>query len=292
MFQKYLKNTSGNVAVIFAVSLLTLLVGVGAAMDLSSISAKKSNYQGLADAAVLAAARSGETTQAALELIAIDAVNGNNNTGDSLTTILTLTAEGRSQVKISGTYETILMGMFGSGTKSVNVISEAPLPSSEPVNIALVLDTTHSMSAGGKIDALKTAATDLITTLEAHNSAALKVAVIPFAQYVNIGLSRRNVAWVENTSDTSTRIADSCYFPVTGQTNCRMENYPAIPARPATPSRTCYNDGVPYRCGGSAARPAVPGGRRQVCDKIYSRTQTCTPRYATQTWAWMCWVAA
>lgn len=284
MFKKYFDNTSGNIAVIFAVSLMALLIGVGAAMDISSMTAKKTSYQNIADAAVLAAARSGETTQAALELIAIDVVAGNNNTGDSLITTLTLSAEGRSQVTINGSYETILMGMFGESTKALEVVAEAPLPSSEPVNIVLVLDTTGSMLENDKIGSLKTAATDLVASLEAQNNTSLKMAVVPFSQYINVGLSRRNEVWLENTSDSSTALPDSCYFPVVGQTNCRMEPYAATPSRPPTPAGTCYNDGVPYACGGSSGSPGSPAGSRQVCDNIYATTQVCSPRSSTSTW--------
>lgn len=284
MFKKYIDNTSGNIAVVFAVSLMALLIGVGAAMDINSMSSKRSTYQNLADAAVLAAARSGETTQSALELIAIDVVNGNNNTGDSLAISLSLTAEGRAQVSINGTYDTVLMGMFGSPTKTLAVVSEAPLASSEPVNIVLVLDTTGSMLENDKIGSLKTAATELVTSLEVLNNDSLKMAVIPFSQYINVGLSRRNEVWLENTSDSSTALPDSCYFPVVGQTNCRMESYPASPPTPATPPGTCYNDGAPYSCGGSSGSPGYPAGSSQVCDNVYGSTQVCTPNSSTSTW--------
>ncbi|MBL4871691.1 MAG: pilus assembly protein [Robiginitomaculum sp.] len=284
MFNYYLKDKSGNIAVMFALGLMTLMIGAGAAMDLTSMTSKKTTYQGLADAAVLAAARSGETEQNALELIAIDVVGGNNLGGDVLTTTLVLTAEGHAQVTINGTYDTILMGMFGVGAKNVAVVSESPLPSSEPVNIVLVLDTTGSMTFNNKIGSLKTAASDLITFLEAYNNDALKVGVVPFAKYVNIGLSRRNKIWVENTTDYAIPLPDYCYFPVIGQTNCRMEPYAATPPSGPTPAGTCYNDGVSYSCGGSSGSSGSPAGSRQVCDNVYASTQVCTPQVETHTW--------
>ena len=284
MFKNYSKEISGNIAIMFALSLMALMIGVGAAVDITSMTSKKSNYQSLADAAVLAAARSGETNRAALELIAQDVLNDNNLTGDVLTLTLALTAEGHAQVSINGTYDPILMGMVGSGAKNILVVSVAPLPSSEPVNIVLVLDTTGSMLTNDKIGSLKTAATDLVTSLEVYNNDALKMAVVPFSQYVNIGLSRRNEIWVENTTDYTIPLPDYCYFSVIGQTNCRMEPYSATPPSGPTPAGTCYNDGVPYSCGGSSGSSGSPAGSSQVCDNVYSTTQTCTPQEEVHVW--------
>ncbi len=70
MLQRFYKNTDGNIAVIFAVSLMALLLVSGAAIDMANISKKKSHFQGMADAAVLAAARSGEDDKDELLVIA------------------------------------------------------------------------------------------------------------------------------------------------------------------------------------------------------------------------------
>ena len=283
MFKRYLKDTTGNVAMMFVVSVMAVLAGVGAAVDYTAISSKKNSYQNLADAAVLAAARSGETNKAKLKLIASAYIADVNATGDTLKTKLTFSKKGHIRVTVQGNYKPFIMGMFGNKNNEVAAAAEAPLPSSAPVNIVFVLDTTGSMS-GAKMASLKSAANDLLDELEKFDGDSVKVSVVPFAQYVNVGLSRRNEIWRDVQDDTVTPLPDSCYYPVIGSTNCRMVNTPYIPARPAVPPGTCYNDGVPYSCGGSAARPAVPAGRREVCDNVYSPTQVCTPRENRDTW--------
>ncbi len=195
-FKTYKNNTDGNFAIIFAVSLLMIIAVVGAALDFTMIQSSKVKIQNTADAAVLAAAKSGETAQPALLSVAQNVVNANNQTGGSLVTDLSLTNNGRIRVNVSGQYNTHLMGIFGQGTVDIEVVSEAPLGSSDPVNIALVLDVTGSMH-GAKLVGLKSAANNLITMLESQENANVKVSVVPFAQYVNVGSINVNQPWMQ-----------------------------------------------------------------------------------------------
>ena len=283
MLKIYFKNTSGNMASIFAVCLLMLMVAVGAAVDYNGITSKKNSYQNLADGAVLAAARSGETDRKALKEIAAKYVAEANTTNDNLKTRLKFNKGGHMQVTVKGKYDPVLMGMFGKKNEVVEALAEAPLPASEPVNIVLVLDTTYSMS-GAKLSSLKSAANEMLGQLEKLKSDSIKVSVIPFSDYVNIGLSRRNEPWLDVSGDSVTPLPDSCYYPVIGTTNCRMEPTPYIPAQPAVPAGTCYNDGIAYACGGSSARSAVPAGSTKVCDNVYSTTQVCTTQTSSSSW--------
>ena len=234
-FTNYKKDDGGNMAATFAVAMLMVLIAVGAALDFSMAQSSRMKMQDTADTAVLAAAKSGETAQSALLSVAQEVVNANNQTGQSLITTLSLTAAGRVRVNVASQYNTYLMGMFGRPTVDIDVVSEAPLGSSEPVNIALVLDTTGSMS-GIKLSSLKTAANNLITLLDGYNNDSLKVSVVPFGQYVNVGMSRRNATWIDVPADSTTRGAQVCRMrsDVISRTNCRME------------TRSGNNDGVPY----------------------------------------------
>ncbi|MBL4853724.1 MAG: VWA domain-containing protein [Robiginitomaculum sp.] len=245
-FKAYKNNTDGNFAITFAVSLLMLIAVVGAALDFSMAQSSRVKIQNAADSAVLAAAKSGETGQSALLGVAAEVVNTNNLTSGTLTTTLNLTANGRVRIDVSGQYDTYLMGIFGYPTVDIAVVSEAPLGASEPVNIALVLDTTGSMS-GAKLGSLKTAANNLVDLLESYDNDSLKVSVVPFSQYVNVGVSRRNAPWIDVPADSSTTGLEVCRMrrDVVSRSNCRNE------------TRTRYNDGVPYTY------------TRRVCDIEY-----------------------
>ncbi|HFE39050.1 MAG TPA: VWA domain-containing protein [Gammaproteobacteria bacterium] len=236
MIKAFLKNNKGSVAPIFAVVILTLLAGVGAAVDFTNINAKKTSYQSMADAAVLAAAKSGETDQAKLLAVAKEFVVANNALGETLNTQLNLTPSGRVRVNITGNYKMVFMGMFGKKTTPVAVVSEAPLANSEPVNIAMVLDITGSMK-GSKIKSLRKSATGLITYLEGIDSDAVKVSVVPFARYVKLDKSYRSKAWLDVPPDTTSAPYKSCYWT--------RDN---IPGTCRVVHSTCNNDGVSYPC--------------------------------------------
>ena len=209
LYRRYKKDTGGALAIIYAVLAMVLLLGVGAAFDTSMAQKTKSRIQDAADAAVLAAARSGEITQPRLQAVAQAAVDANNLSGAPLNTVVTLTANGRVRVNVTGQYDTQLMSMFGKPAINLAALSEAPLISAEPVNIALVLDTTGSMS-GAKLTSLKGAATNLVTTLESYNNSSLKMSVVPFSQYVNVGMANRSAPWIDVPADTSTTGAEVC----------------------------------------------------------------------------------
>ncbi|HFE39051.1 MAG TPA: VWA domain-containing protein [Gammaproteobacteria bacterium] len=284
MLIRYTKDIRGNMAAIFAVCIMMIMAAVGAAVDFTSIANKRAKYQSIADAAVLAAARSGEKKQKDLKKIALATVNANNGTGDKLHVKLKLNGKtGKIQVFVTGKHKTSIMGLFGKPYADVEALAEAPLSISDPANIVLVLDTTWSMN-GTKMTALKAAANDLVDILSEYENENLQMGVVPFAQYVNVGLSRRNEVWLYDTKDYKVKKPDYCYYEVIGKTNCRMESYPATPAQPGTPAGTCYNDGVPYSCGGSGPTPYQPGGESEVCDNVYSPTQTCVPQFTEYTW--------
>ena len=261
LLETFKTNTDGNMAVTFAVAMLMVFACLGAALDFSIAQSSRIKMQDTADAAVLAAARSGETTQTALLNLAQTVVNSHNPSSEPVTTTLNLTTNGRVRVNVAGQHTTYFMGMFGKPKIDIDVVSEAPLGSSEPVNIALVLDTTGSMT-GTKLSSLKTAATNLITLLDGYNNDSLKVSVVPFGQYVNVGMSRRNAVWIDVPDDSATTGGEVCQMQrdVTSRTNCRLKK------------QTCYNDGSPYDCSYT------------VCDNTYGpEYRSCyTPTSASQ----------
>ena len=272
MFKRYLKDTGGNVAMMFTASLMAMVVGIGAAVDFSAMSKERSAYQNIADAAALAAARSGETDTTNILAIAEKSVEAHDTLGLGLTTTVHLTNDDRVQVTVSGVYTKSFMGMFGNPTSDLTAMAEATLPSGQPVNIALVLDTTSSMGYDGKLTTLKSASTSLIDNLASFNSEHIQISVVPFSQYVNIGLAQRNEIWMDVDADWTETFAETCNSvePVLGTdpNNCGWEPYPARDPSAAEPQHMCNNDGIEYLCGGRAADPGYPAGQNWVCANI------------------------
>jgi Mg-chelatase subunit ChlD len=105
------------------------------------------------------------------------------------------------------------------------------------LEVALALDNTGSMS-GSKLQALKDSAHVMVDELFSDAASnGVKVALIPFSRYVNVGLSRRDEPWISVPSDVA-KTENICWTEQVNKTNCRTE----------TCSRN--NDGKPvtYAC--------------------------------------------
>jgi hypothetical protein len=105
-----------------------------------------------------------------------------------------------SDTSIRGSAEvnvpTTFMSLAGIISFDVRVTSEIKL-ARESVEVAQVLDVTNSM-AGSKIDALKSSANGLIDKAFAGEGSrdTINVALVPFADYVNVGMENRNEPWI------------------------------------------------------------------------------------------------
>lgn len=199
----YKDDTKGSFATVFAVSLFVLVAGVAAAVDLGAAASAKQRLQDTTDQISLYSARSLETDPAILAQQAQDYVNFNYpNTKDSIT-IDSITRDGDAvKVEASTKIDTRFAGIFGVGKLDVNVLSVSNY-AERGIDIALVLDTTGSMgqpSSGGgtKIETLRTAATNLISTLDT-GTGKVRVSVVPFAQYVNVGTDYAGAEWLDTS---------------------------------------------------------------------------------------------
>jgi len=201
MLKKYLKDTSGNFAIMFSVFGTALLICVAGSIDLMGVQKQKSQLQALTDAAVLAAAATKSENRAELMKIAQATIDANNFSGQDIRVNLGVTDD-IITVSAGSSYETQLMAVLGMDQIPVDAQSSAPIPKDIPLNIALVLDRTGSM-AGTNMDSLKSASQKLIDVFDSYDG-EVKAAVVPFADYVNVGLSNRTENWMEVPNDSST----------------------------------------------------------------------------------------
>lgn len=233
MLKRYLENTSGNFGVMFAVSMTALIMGVGVAIDTAGMMKQKTQMQSLADMGALAAAASDLKKPNKIKQAAKDAVNANNLNGYGLTTDVTFEEE-RIQVQVSTQYKTMMMSIFGKDTIKVGALAETPQKQEIPINVSLVLDTTDSME-GAKLTSMQSAVGKLVTSFKTMEN-DLKVAVVPFSDYVNVGMDNRNAKWMDVPADSSTTITPDCYE--TQDSTCSGGTTPVTETR--------YKDGVPY----------------------------------------------
>ena len=202
------RNRQGNVAMMTAVTLGVLLMGVGAAFDYSAAAQRNNDLQNFADAAVLAAAASREDKRKKLQKIA-EAVVAQHNTNQWPLTVEVKVIDDDIVVDVFTDYNTMIMGIAGKDKMPVRVSSTSPFIQPTPVNLALVLDTTESMRGKG-IDGLKKAADKLLDELDDFE-APTAVSVVPFARYVNVGTHRKGAAWLNVDDDGTSKTEERCW---------------------------------------------------------------------------------
>lgn len=196
-------NEEGNFAILTALLALPLTLSLGAAIDLSRHHSAQMHLQDIADAASLAMAISREELPAKLRKIGEGSINSNlaRGTLGSVNIDELIVDEQQIDLRLSGTVETTFMGLAGFETMPVEASALAKREATGTVEVALVLDNTYSMigpgTSGEKIASLKEASAGLVETLMTNNSdGAIRIGLVPYADYVNVGVKYRNASWL------------------------------------------------------------------------------------------------
>jgi Flp pilus assembly protein TadG len=215
MFSRFKADCLGNVSMMLALAVVPLCIGAGAAIDFVQVSNSQTILQGAADAAALAGASSRKTNAAELKKIVDDylAANGANDTLSQVDSVIPVLDPVKKtfSVEIKGKRNTSLMHLVGVDTINLGAYSEIKL-GGDGLEVAMVLDVTGSMNASGRLPALKTAANNFVNKLmdaEATGS-YVRVGIVPFAEYVNVGLGVRNEPWMNVPADTSVSGTEIC----------------------------------------------------------------------------------
>jgi len=251
---RFKNDEKGNFAIMAAVTLAVMVAGLAVSVDAANGQSAKQRLQDTTDAIALLAAKGKIETQAELDAAANEYLQRTYPGSEGVHIRLEDIKREGDVVTISASNKipTYFSGIFGKSGMDIGATSQA-LYSNRNLDIALVLDTTFSMN-GAKMSNLKLAANNLVDTFGDFNNDSVRAAVVPFAQYVNVGTSRRNANWLDVPADQEISYMKR---DVVSRSNCRTV--------PNTGSR----DGV------------AVGGNRQVCDTVYSNPY---PASWTATW--------
>lgn len=200
-----MRQTQGNVALMFAIALPILMMITLGAIDLHQASKVKAELQDALDAAALAAARSIYADDANINRVGMAALKANMpryfqaGSADTATFVLAnnrVTGEARVNVKVLVAnvflppYGKLLDDYLPVGTRS------EVLRASRNVEVAMALDITGSMDnctrncpPTSKLQDLQAAAKDLIDIVVQDQQTPFysKVALVPYAAGVNVG---------------------------------------------------------------------------------------------------------
>ena len=207
--RNFSKSEKGNIALIYAITLLPALAAVGSGIDLTRAMVVKMRLGEALDAAGLAVAGTVGLTEAQMTDKAQKFFYANYPDSELGTvTSLTVTPIGDKLVKVAGTarVETAFMGLFGIYSLDVAVNVEVTRES-KGLEIALALDNTGSMGSNGKIQALRSATNELIGILFGSETTPdhLKMSLVPFSQTVKVDTTLfLNNGWMDTNGQNAT----------------------------------------------------------------------------------------
>lgn len=147
-------------------------------------------------------------------------------------------------VNVDGVMKTLVMRILGIDQVNVSAQTRVARTVINRAEIAMVLDTTGSM-AGSKLSTLQDAAKELIDdSLKANEDSAqplVKIGIVPFAQYVNVGVSRRSASWISVPADSGTQTFYGCVGSRNYPDNVQDQNYDTNPV-PGLMNITCPSE--------------------------------------------------
>lgn len=253
-----LSDRGGNFALMTALVATPVIVASGIAIDMITAYATRTEMQNAADAAVLAAASSGETEAAKLKTIAQNSFQANFKSAfaqDIRITDFSVSSDNRITLKASARTPLTLAKLIRPEGIDVKILSQAQSGSEDDIEIALVLDNTYSMT-GQKLTDLKAASNALLDVFEKMDAKQKKArfSIVPFSRYVNVGMSYRKASWLDVKDDYSTtaRVCSKSR-PIISQSGC------------TTVKKTGYNDGVPYTYNQKICNSTVYGDEVETC---------------------------
>jgi Flp pilus assembly protein TadG len=278
MFKQFLHNVRGNFAVMTAVLAVPLLLSVGLYIDYARQSSAHSHVQALADIAALEMAGTRSSDLDILRATAKKAIAANMdpNTVQHLE-IASLTLSGQQiAISLKGKIDTTFLRLASTEQAGVQAHATAERAVNGSVEVALILDNTYSMikvddSGRKKIESLKLAALDLVTRLLDSSPNQIKISLVPYADYVNVGTQYRNASWLTIPDEYTTPATGGVCTEYTTKDECEAWN-------PSWPCTTLVdNVEVPYTCGGGCANWI------QVPTEPYTK---CTPVYGPYEIKW------
>lgn len=225
MIRAFLKNTSGNYALISVFALIPLMGALALGVDYAELTRHRQVALNALDAAGLATARrlAEGATDAQAITYATTFFRTNLGSIDSpdvaMNVVLPTSVVGGGMLKMSATltyepyFAPIASWMLGglSTNNEIKFVVSSEVRLKNTLEVALVLDNSGSMSEKGKnsskvrFDLLKDAAKQLVDQLASQAQQIRQIdkpvqfSLVPFAASVNIGSGNADAAWMDTT---------------------------------------------------------------------------------------------
>ena len=195
-FDRYLKDSSGNVAIIAALAIIPILSVLGFAVDWQLVVTKKNAVQHTLDATLISAARNRQAGASDAQILAaansdFDALRQANNPSLSCDSVKIgfNPASDAIEASVRCTQPTTLSAIFGREEVSFQVKTGSEFDSGK-LDVAFVFDLSGSMNNGGRLRDLKSAANsalDILLPDDRTDQDEVRVAIATYNHSVNAG---------------------------------------------------------------------------------------------------------
>jgi Flp pilus assembly protein TadG len=266
----FFKSDRGNIAMMFAITLVPLVIAAGAGLDFARAMLVRQQMGEALDAAALAVGSTPNLTQSSAQALAQTYFNANYTVAqtDYGTPTISIPASGYNSkgsvvISASDAMPTVLMKLAGVTSIPITTSSNVVWGQTK-LWVALVLDNSGSMSqgdsSGSKMSALQNASNQLLTILKnaSANPGDVQVSIVPFVKNVNAGTSNVNAAWIDWSDWNNPPIVDQTNYIYQKDTDAVLNGQPL---NTFGPGDSCpYNGSAGYKCASSPANDSNCSG--------------------------------
>ncbi|WP_062236288.1 pilus assembly protein TadG-related protein [Aureimonas sp. N4] len=258
MLSNFSSDRSGTFAILTAIIVIPLILIVGFAIDGTRYYSARSQLQNATDTAALALAASMEQDQQKLEALAKSYLLANMTDASVIDLKLDALEATSKDIELttSAVLPLTLMQIANFHDLGLQTAAKAIRAPVRKVELALVLDNTWSMSEKdrsgiSKIDTLKQASRELVDQLITGDDSPIRIGIVPYADYINVGTKYRNEPWIDVGRDYTEAAKDKVCETKTQKKICLQK----------TPEYSCkkFVDGVPEQstCGGDCTASEI-----------------------------------
>ncbi len=262
--KQFLREARGNVAIFFALSILPAVILMGGVIDYTNVLNSKAKLQGALDNSLLGAVAAmdpppdpeddpggfaeykTEVREKVLDWLQQNLVNADNRTLELKDLQISVDTEGTVTANVFAGQDTTFLRFVSIDTFDIAVSSQVKRQFSGVTEVVLALDNTGSMW-GSKLAELKTASGQLLDVLlakvnDSGGKSEIKVGIVPFTSYVNVGPSHLSGLWLDggdwSGGGTSTVCAYKRFFWFGWRESCREISWPGVVGTRAAPNNT------------------------------------------------------
>jgi Flp pilus assembly protein TadG len=214
MAREFLRSKRGNVAMMFAIALMPLMIGAGAGLDFTRAMMVRQQMGSSLDAAALAIGSTTGLDSTTAQALAQKYFDANYTVDTAQYGIVTINppvydANGKVTISATNNMPTVLMKLAGITTVPVSTSSTVVWGQTK-LWVSLVLDNSGSMcqpdaqpcnntaNTATKIYQLKDATKAMLTKLQAVSATPgdVRVAIVPFNREVDVGTANAGAGWL------------------------------------------------------------------------------------------------